>query len=90
MVVDNFTFMDNFYIVVNNNTNHKSNFQMTDEQLKAFYAKWCKDTQRGGGVLVGASIRELLVSFYEHINKRNESTNNEGRSITQPPITVPK
>ena len=28
--------------------------------LKELFKKWCKDTKRSGGVLVGSSVREFL------------------------------
>lgn len=37
--------------------------QTIEETIKEFYAEWCKSTGRGGGVLIGSSIRELLQSF---------------------------
>ncbi len=33
---------------------------MSIEQLEIIYKEWCKDTKRNGGVLIGASIHELL------------------------------
>lgn len=32
--------------------------------VKKFYASWCKQTKRGGSVLVGSSIRELLTDAH--------------------------
>ena len=31
--------------------------------IDKFYKNWCKQTKRGGGVLVGSSIKELLEAF---------------------------
>lgn len=32
-----------------------------------WFEKWCKDTKRGGGVLIGTSIKELLKDFYKDV-----------------------
>jgi hypothetical protein len=37
---------------------------MTQEQIRDWYKKWCNDTKRGGSVLIGSSIQELLMAFY--------------------------
>jgi hypothetical protein len=33
------------------------------QTIEEFYSDWCKKTKRSGGVLIGASIRELLNDF---------------------------
>ena len=35
----------------------------TPTSIEEFYKKWCKETKRSGGVLIGSSIRELLIAF---------------------------
>ena len=35
--------------------------------ILTWFDKWCKDTKRGGGVLVTTSIKEVLTDFYHHI-----------------------
>lgn len=36
---------------------------MTTAELEKWYKEWCKDTGRSGGVLIGTSIKELLIAF---------------------------
>lgn len=33
------------------------------ETIDEFYQRWCKETKRSGGVLIGSSIKELLTAF---------------------------
>lgn len=35
----------------------------TKEEIYDWYKKWCKETKRNGGILIGSSIQELLQSF---------------------------
>jgi len=37
--------------------------------IDKFYKNWCKQTKRGGGVLVGSSIKELLEAFQKEVLK---------------------
>ena len=39
--------------------------KMNEKDIKIWYEKWCKKTKRNGGVLIGSSIRELLVASAE-------------------------
>lgn len=52
---------------------------MTPEQIKKWFKRWCIKTKRSGGVLVGPSIQEVLIAFYQHLN----TTNNETQETTQ-------
>lgn len=39
---------------------------MSISDIKEWFRKWCAGTKRGGGVLIGSSIQELLVDFDAH------------------------
>lgn len=39
--------------------------------IAEFYPKWCKETNRNGGVLIGKSIKELLWSFLQYPKEQN-------------------
>lgn len=43
----------------------------TKVSIEEFYKQWCKDTKRGGGVLIGTSIRELLEAYTQWYNKQS-------------------
>lgn len=47
------------------------NLEETKKEIDTFYKQWCKSTDRGGGVLIGASIRELLLAFKTYQNEAN-------------------
>jgi len=34
---------------------------MDEKEINALFKEWCRDTNRSGGVLVGSSIKELLL-----------------------------
>src|ERR1039457_2382906 len=36
---------------------------MTDKEIEGFFKQWKKRTKRNGGVLIGQSIKELLIDF---------------------------
>jgi hypothetical protein len=42
---------------------------MSTEQ---FYKKWCKETKRNGGTLIGSSIQELLEAHKKHLTDFKE------------------
>ncbi len=39
--------------------------------LQDIFEKWCKETKRSGGVLVGSSIREFIVHAQQIIDKED-------------------
>ena len=45
---------------------------ITEPTILSFYRKWCAETGRGGGVLIGSSIRELLTAFAEFLCNQNQ------------------
>lgn len=40
---------------------------MNEKQIEEWYRNWCKETERGGGILIGHSIRELLLAFNNYL-----------------------
>lgn len=42
---------------------------MNPEQIKKWYARWCNETKRNGGILIGSSIQELLQAFAKKLNQ---------------------
>lgn len=43
--------------------NKTTGYKMKPEEIKVWYAQWCKGTKRNGGILIGSSIQELLQAF---------------------------
>lgn len=48
-------------------------FFMIDVDIKNWFGKWVKKTKRGGGVLIGSSIHELLTDFDAHPERTDYS-----------------
>jgi hypothetical protein len=36
-----------------------------ESEIEAVYKKWCSSTKRSGGVLIGSSIRDLMLHVLE-------------------------
>jgi hypothetical protein len=43
---------------------------MTSAELNKLFKQWCKETKRGGGVLVGRSIKE----FFKWVEEKQKKT----------------
>lgn len=37
--------------------------------VKEYFLKWCKETKRSGGILVGSSIQEFLTHLQSKLNE---------------------
>jgi hypothetical protein len=48
-----------------------------ENEVEKFYSKWCKETGRSGGVLIGKSIKELLEAFLLYYKKQLPPIDNE-------------
>jgi len=43
---------------------------MLSKEVEEFYKKWCLKTKRGGGVLIGTSIKELLEAYTQFLTHK--------------------
>lgn len=44
--------------------------KLTFEELNVIFKKWCEETNRSGGVLIGSSVREFLKYLSQKIKDK--------------------